>query len=582
MKQQLLTIALFMAAIPAFSTGVAPGIKQGDNSLREGKVETVTLGGKTYKLGNVRIPGTRDDLAPVTEVIFEAQGTEKLYNKEAAGTFVLNGGLDQYWDDFPVSVVWGDDNTVYFKDIISTSAFDTYVKGTVNGNTITIPTNQTVIASDEEDAGLNLGIIKTQIRGEYVDFYYDPTFTEFTITVQEDGGMTLNLPGEPFDGMNPPQYVLGYYYTDDLSFYGFSDYFQTYTPMNQQPVTMPEGKEPQTYVFIDEFNYAEMVDVVFDGNDLYIRGLTAMLPEGVVKATIKGTTATIPQNEFLGVYMDAFFIYTKVLYDNPFYNETDPNSSPFVMAPADATFNLTIDNENKTIVADTQGVYLSFQPDEDTWENSITVLSQFILRYQASAAGTPAPASDLSYSIQWAPIQGWNDFFFTLSNYSTEGMIIDVENLYYGVYINGEPLIFGEQLMKNLNGEEVTVYPSVPSEQRWIPYHFNNNEDLFKLAINQFDVGIYRSDVITIGVQTLYYFEGTTTYSDIVTLNIQTGEVSTSPAGVKAITNDSPVKKTEYYSIDGLRIYNPGSGIYILRETHDDGTVTTRKVAKRY
>lgn len=572
-----------MAAAPAVLAGTASHLYKYDNPLRKGEVKTVTLGGKTYNIGNIYGLSTRaGGGAPMTSVIREAKGEEKFYSKEAAGTFTLNGVMEQYWDDFPVSVVWGEGNNVYFKDIISTIACDSYVKGTLSGNTITVPANQTIEVDEDYGYGINVGILKTQITGSWVDFFYDPSITEYSFTVGDDGSLELVLPGEPFDGKNPTQYVLGCYYTDDLAFLGFSDYFQSYTPSLHQLVTMPEGVEPEPYVFIDEFNFADLVYVAFKGNSMYIQGLSAMLPEAVVRADISGNTATIPQNEYLGVYMDSYFIFTKVLYANPDYNENDFDSNPYLMAPPEAGYTLKIDRDSGTIVADTPDVYLSFQPDEDTWENSITVLSQFTLYYQDSAAGTPANPTNLRYETKFAYAQGFNDFFFSLSNFSTENKLIEVEHLYYRVLVNGQPVVFGEQVLQNLNGIDAIAYPYVPEKQIWLPYEFNNNEDIFKLSSNEFDIGIYTADVETIGVQSLYIYDNVSTYSDIVTLNVATGEVSTEPAGVEGIVSDSLPVKTEYYTIGGLKVNNPGSGIFIERTTHEDGTVTVRKIAKRY
>lgn len=515
----------------------------------------------------------------VTDVIREAEGTEKLYAKEAAGTFMLGGIMQQYWDDFPAVVVWGEDNAVYFKDIISTMASDTYVKGTLEGNKIRIPANQTVEYNEEDGYGINIGVLKTEFNGNLVDFYYAPEVTEYYINIDSDGSMHLELPGEPFDGENPTEYILGAYYSDTFEFLGCGDYFQDYIPTELQPVTMPKDAEVLKYVYIDSFNYADLVDVAFYGDYLYIKGLSAMMPEGVIRARIEGNKAIVEQNEFLGIYMDVYFIMTKVLEANKDYDEEDPYSEPYFMAAKDAVFTLTIDDDKGTITAEDDGFALSLQPDENTYANSIGVFSDFTLRFQDSAAGIPANPTNLQYETRFAQAQGWNDFMFTLSNYSTEGKLLDVEGLFYQVLVNDEYVVFGERIMENLLGYDVLVYPGVPENQRWLPYGFNNNEDIFKFTLNEFDVGIYTNDVETIGVQTLYLYEGEVSYSGLVTLNVITGEVTEGEGSSVGTVGMSPVVRSEYYLLNGTKVKEPGRGIYIVRDIHSDGTTTHRKVA---
>ena len=49
-------------------------------------------------------------------------------------------------------------------------------------------------------------------------------------------------------------------------------------------------------------------------------------------------------------------------------------------------------------------------------------------------------------------------------------------------------------------------------------------------------------------------------------------------SGIDAVTTQhSPVVKTEYYNTTGIPVPNPGEGVYIIRHTHADGTVSISK-----
>ena len=93
---------------------------------------------------------------------------------------------------------------------------------------------------------------------------------------------------------------------------------------------------------------------------------------------------------------------------------------------------------------------------------------------------------------------------------------------------------------------------------------------------------IYEDNIETIGVQSVYvysdlqYQEEMTTYSDIVTLDIASGEVS----GIQSIQNVQTVVNTEYYTLSGQKVKNPENGIYIMRSTLKDGSILVKKVIR--
>ena len=582
-KRNVLIISLVaLAAIPAYSSGMASCLSKSQNPYYQGTATTITLGGKEYKIG--RTHGTPlKTRATADDVIREAEGTEKLYSKSSAGTALLGNEMIMYKDEFPATTVWGDNNEVYFQDILSTIPTDTYVKGTLRDGTITLKAGQLVdYIEDPEygDYGIAIGIARTEINyaQDTVDFHYDPSVTEYSIIVNADGSMSLQLPGEPFDGKTPPEYVLCLYYSDDGQFVGFSDFSQEYTPVDYQLITMPFGVTPEQYVYVDDFDYASFVDVAYTDSYIYIRGLDPMLPQGVVRAQIDGNTATIAQNQYVGNYMGMYYIFTKVAIDNPDYDVFKPGSQPYLFAPEDEGFTLTFDREAGLIVSENKGVYLSFQPDVNNFNFVNCFLEEFVLRYQATSAGTPANPSISRYFTDQAAYWGYADFQFIISNYSTEGYVLDVEDLYYQVLVNGEPIIFGEGPLINLNGREAIAYMGVPADQRWLPYLFSNDDDIMKWSSSEFDVGIYEPDVKTLGVQSLYVHEGVYTYSQIMTLDVETGEITASDDtnSVKVIPSGAVVKE-EYFNLSGQKVENPQNGIFVKRVTYSNGKVTTVK-----
>lgn len=529
---------------------------------------------KTEKRNHVKTRSA-DFEAPVTDIITKPEGAMKFYDKESAGTFVLGGYLSLYKDTFPAIIYWADNGDVYFKNLISVFPDEYYLKGTFSDNIITLPVNQTVENVPEEGYAVNFGVFKTvpkTVGGEEVyDFELAPEVESISFNVYEDGSLEMVLPCEPFNGEDVPEYVAGFYYTDDLTFLGYSDFMQKYTKLDLDIVTIPSGATVEQYVYVDSYGYAAIVDVAFYNDELYIRGLSNQLPEGTIKAQVDGDKAYVAQNEYLGIYFDIAYIFTRVLYNNPDY-DGDIESDPFIFAPEDVMFELNIDRINREIYADNQGVYLSFHGDMEDVFNSLGLFDVFVLKYQESFAGTPANPIDPEYTTEWAPYQGFNDFFFTLSNSSIEGTLLDVEKLYYKVYVNGTPMIFHQENILDLLGEETVAYKGVPIEVELMPYLFDNGNDIYKMSENAFDIGIYTDDVRTIGVQAVYYFDNEFTYSEIVSVAVSDG--------VDGPKVEGRIVSQEYYTLDGRRIADPAKGIFIEKIKTESGKVISRKVVK--
>ena len=583
MKHILFSAIIGLTSIPAFCAGMDSPFSKSNNPFYNGRCSEITLCGKTYNLRQAPMAhATRANQE--NTVIREAEGENRMYSKYSVGTTLFGNDVILYYETFPADIVWGENNEVFVKNIFSTIAFESYIKGVVEGDVITFPTGQLVeFIEDEEygDYGLAVGIARKEIQGDKIYFFNDPSITSFSMKLNSDGGLELMLPGEPFDGVEIPEYVLNLYYSDEEDvFLCVTDFCQIYTPEDLTEITMPEGVEPETYIFIDEYDFASVINVAYTPDYIYLQGLNPMMKESVVRARIDGNKAYIAQNEFQGVYMDLFFIFTKIVIPNPDYNEEDEESPEYILAPPNMEFTLTFDREAGIIQSDNKDIYLAFMPDEDTIDNALCFLSEFIIRYQSTLAGVPSNPTHLEFYTNWVYYYGCSSFQFYLSNYSTDGMLIDEEHLYYQVLVDGEPIIFAEEEVINLNGEPAIAYPGVVGEQRWLPYLFNNFYDVNKFTNNSFDVGIYVEGFETLGVQSLYIYDNVATLSDIVTLNIITGEV-TITTGVDAIEDSLDIRSVEYFDLNGIKTLHPSNGIFIKKITLSDGTVRTLKQVVR-
>lgn len=522
-------------------------------------------------------------------------GDEQMYSKAAAGIYPdpVIGYILPFNDKYlAAELIWGDEDDVYFRDPITYSGVGSYIKGNVEGNTITVDLPQTILWVDDdpdypEGYGVNLGVVKyttfTYQGEERWNYILDKSIDHITYTIGENGVITLNLPGEPYNGQDLPEYALGLVYSDDDSWTQYCEYYQEYTHFDQQPINIPEDLETEPYAaIIDDYGFP--LEICIQDETVYIRGLCSTSPDICFTATIVDkdadgkTLAYVPANQLLGTYFGMYFVVTKFIKLELIKGE-DPDGYEdyyeFTFAPDNYRYYIEIDNETKIIRPQSDEYYLCFNYSFDNPDTIIEGYNDFKLIPQSSYAGTPCNASDLAYDESWINPYGYVSFDFILPELSTIGTLLDSDLLYYRIFVNGKEQIFKEEEGIDLIFEPTIMYMDVPTPTSLLPYNFNNGWDIYKFDTTVFSIGLYLEGINTLGVQAVYLFEDSITESDIMTLDVETGEISSS--GVESIKGSADIVSTEYFTIDGKKISNPSKGLYLKKQRLSDGTLRTVK-----
>lgn len=493
---------------------------------------------------------------PITDIIYEAEGTEKLYSKDCGGYYLYYGFIltDYVSSGLASTIVYGDNGDVYFLNILSNGATDTYVKGHLEGNKITMNLPQTVLWDDEAENGYNLAALKlttipAENEGEEDQYTYvvDEEITSVTFTVAEDGTITLDEFYE--DGL------LGYALVNGGGWSGYGDLYQSYTPATTDFNTLPEGVKTEPYAFITG-DSGYFVNIGFDDEYMYIVGLSTDMPDGVVKAKLNGNTASIEQNQCLGILMNTFFVYTKCLLDD--------EVETLVLADPEMTYDLNIDFEGKSITAVNPDIYFCLNAAKDRIYY-VGIYQNMNFFVQESMAGTPRTP----YDIDFIDNGGITYFFqFYLSSLSTEGNLLDFDNLYYRIFIDGE--VYGFE-----SNPEDYEYLCIPEGEVWseIPCSFYDYDDFYFYG-SMYLITLYFEGYETVGVQLVYKNEGVVTYSDIASFNVETGEIEVGVKGAQA----EKALSTTYFDLNGRRVNAPANGIFVKKQTLEDGSIRTSKV----
>lgn len=513
------------------------------------------------------------------DVINDAPGVKTDYLKDCAGIHYYNSMLLPYDEDGVAASVNIDGDDYYFFNILAFGVTDTYVKGHRDGDVVTLPMNQYVTYDPSHDFGYVLGALKlilVESDGDEVPWYeYDPSITSMEYTVAADGSLALNLPGEAdYLGLGMPEYVLGYYYSDTLEWAGYLEYKQLYVPFSDDSVRIPDGVDVTVYSFLETEIEGHKIDVAFDGDTLYLRGLSTYFPQATVRARIEGDKAYIKQDEFLGIYDDTYALVTKLMYPNP---DADPNNSnipAYLLAPADIEYCLEIAPDRKTIRAAANDDYLlCFNAAYDKLYY-LDYFEDIRILYQDNYAGTPRNPLYLRWTNQWIEYIGFTDVRFYPSNISTDETLLDNSCLFYTIYVDGSPYMFEEHQGLDLCGDPILMYYGITEPTIYLPFGYNNLYDIYVYDYGLYDIGLYLEDIETVGVQMTYFYEGVTTVSDIVIYDIATGETTIQTpetpgdpddSGIDNILTDEYANPSSdvYYDLNGRPVANPGHGIFI-------------------
>ncbi len=441
-----------------------------------------------------------------------------------------------------------DGNDIYIKGIPLFFS-DSWIKGTVNGNTATFASGQYVG-------------IKSTCKGFMVG-YDGSGFTDIVFTYDSEAkSLTLTTP-YLIESTEPDT-------TDDLSYFLSLSVFKG-EPNVPEQVTVPEGLETEQYYWsanageykpnfdtgeidIVYTEYIKKVNIGFDGNNVYVQGLCEDLPQAWVKGTLSGNTVTFATGQYFGNDESD----TDNIYKHPHYlvGKSDINGTI-----CDVVF--SFDATARRFTNDTWLVdcWLPDKVQRFTCHNIYTNNKWLPITTEPAIPANPSFKSFLLYYNYY-----WIVSLY-IPRFDVAGNIIDSDKLFYRLYsdIEGDiqQLVFSPDEYIRLSE---TLYE--------IPYAYNDHWDINVggsiVYLNQSNV----EDFNRIGVQSVYYGGDVCNTSDIVWYEIK--DYST-PTGIAENSNEG-VKSVRYYNAAGMPCDRPTTnGLYIVVKEMEDGTVKVEK-----
>ena len=447
-------------------------------------------------------------------------------------------------------------NDVYFENLVSSYNNDNWVKGTLgeDGKTITIAPGTILLESSQwaEVEGGNWAEFKGYVKLSMLNFvpalavgetatFVEDAETPITFTM-EDGIIKLN-------DTAAGQRVLGGVYT------GFelegvngqwsmgADFGTVLTPITEQPVSLPEGLEAETWSasycssYNPDYSQTTFTNLYRTGNEVYWQGFASTYPDMCIKGTITDDTMHFDSHQYVGVSQSYML---EVVGSNV---TRTPNEWDWF----DVSFE------------DIDGFDLYYDAATQSWSlpegkcvrltvvgspsSSWTVMENLVLTPYQNEILTPANPEILDYANYW-DLEGDWDFVVYFPSDSQEGKTLNPDNLYYRIYVNDELYTFDAQRYEL--EEDLTE----------IPYTLSGNEYLNHTSYFGVHNYIQEQDIWKLGIQLIYRVGDEERCSDII--SCETGE----PIGIEQLSAEEQ-QQMPRYGINGQRVSADYRGIVI-------------------
>ena len=438
-------------------------------------------------------------------------------------------------------LVFDDDNsTVYIKNPYYALPTDTWLKGTVKDDKIVVSLPQKIFEEEYQGELYEYYANKVDYDEEEAWYFLTEGANEITFT-KENGVWNMD-----------EDVVLGL--TDEAGeWVGYGDFAVSYEKFNEAPVAAPEGTAFEKWAIERGDGSGSFVNVGFSGNDVYLGGLYAGVPDGLIKGEMNGNNVVFNSGQYVGPAMDHIYYSAANIEEewNDYYEDYVD-----VYVPTDKA-EFVYDAENKTMSSEDN---LGFMAGADG-ESFYYAVKSPAIKYQAPLTKATRPRNpEITYFSEYSDDSGYCFIEFNLPQFDVDGNLLDTQNLSYQMFIDDEPFTF-----------YTDEYVAFGEDMDVLPYDFADSWDVFAEGV-QHVVYFYTTGFEKIGVQLINTFDGVEEKSDIVYYDVL-------GTAVDSVTS-APAESTSYYDVAGRKISAPVKGISLKSVKYADGTVKTVKVIK--
>lgn len=464
------------------------------------------------------------------DIIYEQpEGTKTVYSRN--GYAYASSWLGTYPTEVSAAVgavVFGADNKVYFKNLISQLGINTWVVGLVSGNKITISLPQTVYDSGE---GYCCEVAKMTYKNKG---YVRAANQTVTLNYDATTGAISTLKGSDLESGDE---IIGLSYDDDLTWAGYGDWNISFEKVTDALVEAPAGLTTETYSLVANGYFGSLVNVGFDGNDVYVQGIDKNLPENWVKGTINGNKVTFKNGQYVGAdeVANSHQYLCSAIGEEKYDDYYEEFYTEYTLGDADITFDYNA--TTKTLSDGSLFLLNAGKTDVDY----LVAFDKAVLAPFTEVAVTPAAPevtlTELGYEY-YDSGYGWGSIDFALKTSDVNGNYTLPEKTSYKLWVK-------------VNGEEK------PLKLSWYDYQYQEEEIMDEIPFDysdDWDIGNAGTDKYVYyyvvgpeayGVQTIYRGGGEERVSEISWVNVEGIGADIQPAAATPVYPEATISDTD-------------------------------------
>lgn len=296
----LLTAAFFAAVSYAM---IASGDREErvpdsqSQALRDAK-SVKSLGVKQGQVASSTVKGVRRVQGDHNDMITEVSPTAEVKYYTRSGYYHDKSNSYTATEQSGRTAIAFDGTDVYIQNPIAGIVNNVWVKGTLDGETITVPLGQFLTWNE----GGGYGLYITMVNVDGTNYTNDTEATEITYTVS---GNVITQNG------TSAERTLAVAWSDDDTVYAYGSSggeYETvftldteYVPTPTVLVELPDGATVEQWYAVGT-NNGDEANVAFVGDEVYISGIFGDFPDSWIKGTISGSTVTFEKMQYLGEY----------------------------------------------------------------------------------------------------------------------------------------------------------------------------------------------------------------------------------------------------------------------------------------
>ncbi|MBD5358599.1 MAG: hypothetical protein HDR88_16695 [Bacteroides sp.] len=470
----------------------------------------------------------------------------------------------------PMHYVVTDDNEVYLYNPVFLRPFGgddqqlgTYIKGTLEGRTVTFQFPQPAGEVDVHDNGTVVvqayyNKMVAYETGEGGNAYIPAVDEENYITydMDEEGNLTMEYMDEAYQDM------LGLSTDDEAwiadqntSWIGSGTWQWSAKVIDPTPLTPPSDMEIMSWTMKDDMYGTVFVNVGIDGDDFWIQGLSrTYLPDAWAKGKIEDNMVTFPRCEFIGeaTSVGQYAWVAGSLFDEDL--EYDENGEAIISSSA--LFDLQFEiNEDFSVLTAKKRVVIN--PNTIIYYALESYNHVVLTKLPDDFEPLPQPAEFTSFDVYE---DGTSELWFKYNRNTADGIPLETNKLFYEIYTP-------DQELYTFTPE---VYPALEEDMNLIP-RGSFISGVFMAQGSNINVKLNIPGIDNIGVRTVYITDGERYESEVVYYTELNG------SGVSKLMSDGNIAY-EYYTLTGQKVTKPEKGCFIKVTRLNDGTRKAEKV----